>query len=70
MAVAYLSLYANAAIQSDGLWTGHDWYDSNYQIGVQNGVPYSNNPKVSRRIEAAKTFDGAIDDIYNTLTNV
>lgn len=37
---------ASAAIVDDGIWTGEDWYDDVNQIGVQNGVPYSDDPQV------------------------
>lgn len=33
----------NAAIAEDGLWSDNDWYDGDLEIGVTNGVPYSND---------------------------
>ena len=69
-ALAYLSQRACAAIVEDGLWTGNDWYDSLHEIGVQNGVPYSNSPSVDRRIKAPLSIDGSIDDTYLTYANV
>ena len=36
----------DAAIVEDGPWTGKDWYDESLQIGVVNGVPYSDDPVV------------------------
>ena len=44
--MACLGHLASAAIVEDGIWTGNDWYDSANDIGVSNGVPYSNNAKV------------------------
>ena len=35
-----------ALIAEDGLWTGYDWYDNEYEIGILNGEPYSDNPDV------------------------
>lgn len=69
-AISILILQASAAIVQDGIWTGSDWYDGVTNIGVMNGVPYSNDAKVLRRITAPKTLDGDITDIYLTLTNV
>ena len=68
--LAYLSQQASAAIRSDGLWTGHDWYDDAYELGVSNGVPYSNNPTVDRRIKAPLTTEGPTDDTYMSFPNV
>lgn len=69
-ACSILLLEARAAIVADGIWTGEDWYDTTTQIGVTNGVPYSDDPLVFRRIRAPITIDGSIDDIYMTLPNV
>jgi len=68
--LAALALQANAAIVENGLWTGNDWYDSTLQIGVHNGVPYSNDPKVSRRITSPLTFDGDVSTNYMDQENV
>ena len=46
LSLALFALEASAAIVSDGLWTGNDWYDTKTEIGVRNGTPYSNDPKV------------------------
>jgi len=35
--------YAQAAIKTTGLWTGEDWYNADVKIGVENGIPYSND---------------------------
>ena len=37
---------------------------------MQNGVPYSNNPAVDRRLKAPLTIDGSIEDNYLTYANV
>lgn len=49
-----------AKIVDDGLWTGNDWFDSASKIGVENGVPYSNDDDVLRRINAPITIDGEV----------
>ena len=41
--LVFTAQQASAAIVTDGLWTGNDWYDNANQLGVQNGVPYSND---------------------------
>lgn len=69
-AVGVLAELAKAAIVADGLWTGNDWYDSVYNIGVVNGVPYSNDPFEQRRITAPLTIDGPVDSIYLDRENV
>jgi hypothetical protein len=69
-AMALLSLSAEAAIVEDGLWTDNDWYMDKYKMGVKNGVPYSNDPMVQRRLTAPLSFDGDIDDIYEDFPNV
>ena len=69
-AIALLSSWANAAIAENGLWTGNDWYDSALEIGVINGIPYSNDPDVSRRITSPLTVDGFVADDYLGRDNV
>ena len=64
------ALTANAAIVNNGPWTGNDWYDDVTKIGVANGVPYSNDARVQRRITAPLTIDGSIDSTYLTMPNV
>ena len=59
-----------AAIVEDGPWTGKDWYDESLQIGVANGVPYSNDPAVQHMLTAPLTVDGSIDDTYLESSNV
>lgn len=56
-----LAFHVEAAITEDGLWTGNDWYDDQAQVGVKNGMPYSNTKEVTQRIEAPLTVDGSID---------
>lgn len=46
VAFSVLLLKARAAIVEDGIWTGEDWYDATTDIGVSNGIPYSNNVSV------------------------
>ena len=41
-----------------------------HELGVSNGIPYSNNPAVDRRIKAPLTIDGSVDDTYETYVNV
>ena len=61
-AMALLSSWANAAIAENGLWTDNDWYDQDNKIGVVNGIPYSLDAKVSRRITSPLTVDGFVAD--------
>lgn len=68
--VAFLNQQVSAAIVDDGLWTGSDWYDTVHNIGVSNGIPYSNSESVDRRIKAPLSIDGSIDDTYMTYNNV
>ena len=37
----------------DGVWSGHDWFDEDEQVGVKNGVPYGLDPETERRIDSA-----------------
>ena len=60
---------ANAAIVEDGIWTGNDWYDSANNIGVKNGVPYSNDPVRKRLLNSPMSYDGPLDD-YMSHENV
>ena len=69
-ALALLTSFANAAIAENGLWTNNDWYDETMKIGVTNGVPYSNDAKVHRRITSPLTVDGFVDNDYLTRENV
>jgi len=58
-----------AGIKKDGLWTGYDYYDDNYNLGVKNGVPYSKDAKMTRLISAATTVEGDALD-YREKENV
>jgi len=58
LAALVLASTVHGGIVDDGLWTNHDYYNSEYEIGVANGVPYSNDVETTRRIEAAMTVDG------------
>ena len=69
-ALALLSSIANAAIAENGLWTGHDYYDKTNKIGVKNGVPYSNDADVKRRLTSPLTVDGSVKLDYKTKENV
>ena len=69
-ALALLSSIASAAIAENGLWTNNDFYDNNMKYGVTNGVPYSNDDAVSRRITSPLTVDGSVADDYLTRDNV
>ena len=60
---------ANAAIVKDGIWTGKDWYNNTYKIGVQNGVPYSNDPITEHMLRAPLSLDSSID-AYLDMKNV
>ena len=53
----------------EGLWTGADWYDETQQIGVSNGVPYSNDSTIQRRITAPLANTGS-ELNYKEATNV
>ena len=52
----------SALIATDGIWTGYDWYDSVRMIGVENGVPYSNDAAMSHLITAPKSRDSDMAD--------
>lgn len=69
-AIIAFASQASAAIVEDGLWTGNDWYDERLQIGVNNGVPYSNDAAVQHRITAPLTVDGPVEDSYLDSANV
>jgi hypothetical protein len=58
-----------AGIVENGLWTNNDYYKTDVEIGVTNGVPYSNDAETTRRIEAAMTVDGDALD-YMSKANV
>ena len=68
--LAYLSHLASASVPSDGPWTGNDWYDEDSKLGVANGVPYSNDPAVDRRIKAPLTTIESVDETYTSFDNV
>jgi len=60
-AAALVMNWANAAIQTDGLWTGNDWYNETFKMGVTNGVIYSNDAATNRRITSPISTDGDIN---------
>lgn len=53
-----------AGISSSGPWDGDggEWYDDTVEIGVKNGVPYSDDPDVSRRITSPMAREGNVDN--------
>jgi hypothetical protein len=61
--------YALAGIVEVGLWTGHDWYNEDFKIGVASGVPYSNDSPTHRMIHSPKPLGGTVSD-YLSKTNV
>ena len=70
-ACALLINWASAAIAQNGLWTDQDWYDDTQHIGAANGIPYSNDAAVERRITAPKSIDGNVEDMdYLNFENV
>jgi hypothetical protein len=69
VAVGFMFSYSKARIVENGLWTGKDWYDPSSKIGVENGIPYSNDEDVDRFIEAPVALEGSVPD-YETFSNV
>jgi hypothetical protein len=68
-AVLCMFTQTSARIADDGLWDGNDWYDDGVEIGVNKGVPYSDDADVRRRIEAPMALEGSVPD-YMTFDNV
>lgn len=64
-----LATYGLAEIVEDGPWTGADWFDSDANIGVFNGVPYGGDDEANRRINSPKPVDGDVTD-YMSKDNV
>lgn len=60
---------ASAAITDTGPWTGADWYDQEKKMGVDNGIPYSNDSALHRRIRSPLSVDGPLDN-YKNFRNV
>ena len=60
---------------TDGVWSGHDWFDEDEGVGIKNGVPYGLNPQSTRRITSATLKSGSDnkdsddDDADNDNTN-
>ena len=70
VAVCFMFSYSRARIVNDSpLWTGKDWYDEASKIGVENGIPYSNDDAVERFIEAPVALEGEVPD-YEDFANV
>jgi len=61
--------YANARIKVDGLWSGNDWYNNDAHMGVKNGIPYSEDDAMSRKLDAAMALEGGVPD-YLDFNNV
>jgi len=66
-----LVTHVSAGITDDGLWdvNGGEWYDDTHKIGVMNGVPYSEDEHVNRRITSPVSVEGSVPD-YMEATNV
>ena len=60
-ALVFCAQEASAAISVDGIWTNKDWYDQTAMMGVNNGIPYSNDTMKHRWLRSPLSFDGAID---------
>merc|ERR1712029_575137 len=58
-----------AGIAIDGIWDGHDYYNSQAKLGVEKGVPYSNDSAATRRLQSAMALEGDIPE-YMTFANV
>jgi len=48
---------------ADGLWTGFDW--SNTQVGVKDGVPYSKDADIMRKINSPQVLLGTFSNSSN-----
>ena len=49
----------------NGIWTGYDWQNTDAGVGINNGVPYGLNNKVSIRLRSASTIDTSNINIYD-----
>ena len=47
---------------TDGVWSGHDWFDEDEGVGIKNGVPYGLNPEDVRRVTSATLKSGTDHD--------
>jgi hypothetical protein len=61
--------YAHARIAENGIWSDDDWYDNTTELGAMNGVPYSDDATVSRRITSPMAVDGDVLN-YMDFSNV
>ena len=52
---------AQAKIVRDSPLWEDDWYDDEFEMGVRNGEPYSNNEAVQRFINAPRTIEGDVE---------
>ena len=62
LGLALAGQMASAAITADGSWTGNDFYDAANKIGVANGIPYSNDALIQRRLVASLSKDTDMAD--------
>jgi hypothetical protein len=69
VAMAALASLASAKITEVGLWTGHDFYNDEHNIGVAHGIPYSNDAATLRMLNGPKPLEGDVTD-YLTKANV
>lgn len=58
--VAYgaASLTSSAFAFEEGVWTNHDWLNSEEGVGIKNGQPYGQDTETQRRIESATLQSG------------
>ena len=61
---------ANAYIKEEGLWTGHDWTSSTTGYSFENGVPYSNDEAINRRITSQLAWEESEMDGWTASENV
>ena len=52
LALADDSTNATLTGSADGIWTGHDWNSTMFNIGVSNGIPYGMDDATQRKIES------------------
>jgi hypothetical protein len=57
-----LAATALGKIKTTGIWTGHDWEDTEVGIKIVNGEPKGLNDVAQKRIDAPKPIDGDMGD--------
>lgn len=50
---------------ADGIWTSHDWKNTDSGVGVNNGVPYGLNAKVTQRLNSSNSISTQSISINN-----